>query len=587
MIKGFEAGELSATLRETKAGIWLVALLSAVLNILTLGGSFYMMMIYDSVLPSQSIPTLVGLLLMIALVYLFQAIFDILRSRMLSDIAAYLDHRMSRRVQRLIDQASLRHITPSSGTMLNPMQDFDQVRAWLAGPGPAAFMDLPWIVFFLIILSLLHYWLGIATILGALVMIGLTFTVNRVSKQPTETVNRYTNQRQSMADETRRHVEVVHSMGMGQRLWDRWDDVNGRYRSAQNSLVRSAGTLSGISRVFRMFLQSAVLTVGALLVIDGKATGGVIFASSILSARALAPIDQVIAHWKGFAATRLSWNRLEQMLAKVPEALDVSTQLPPPTRELLVENLVVVPPGTQRVTAQNINFQLAAGDALGVVGMSAAGKSSLAKALINIWRPARGSVRLDNAALAQWDPETLGRYIGYLPQSVELLTGTIAENIARFQHPPNSEMIVAAAQAAGVHDMIVQMPSGYDTFVGPEGADLSAGQRQRVGLARALYGDPFLIVLDEPNSNLDAVGETALDTAIQSVRDRGGIIVIIAHRAGALARCNYVLVMRQGTMEAFGLKDEIFKRNAQIASQSTTPAEEPEDGNADRSTADT
>lgn len=561
MSKPSELGEIGQVLGGARKVLWVVGLLSAVVNVLLLGGSLYMMLVYDSVLPSHSIPTLVGLLLMVLMVYIFQGLFDVLRFRLLADVAATMDVSLARRVQQTIYDLALRRPAQAGASSgLAPMRDFDQIRNYLSSPGPAALMDLPWILFFLLILTLLHYWLGLVTLIGAIIMVVLTLIANRQGKRPTEAVAYTTGLRQSLAEEQRRHIEVVHSMGMGDRLFSRWEQANQRYLAANAELTRSSGVLGGISRVFRMFLQSAVLTVGALLVIDGQASGGVIFASSILSARALAPIDQVIANWKNFAATRSAWTRLNALLKAVPEALGVSTVLPAPTKSLAVENLTVVPPGTQRVTVQNVSFQLAAGDALGVVGLSGAGKSSLARALINVWEPARGSVRLDGAALPQWDPQELGSYVGYLPQTVELLSGTIAENIARFQVPIDSEAVVAAAQAAGVHDLIVQMPQGYDTQVGDDGNQLSAGQRQRIGLARALYGDPFLVVLDEPNSNLDMLGEVALEQAIGSVCDRGGIVIVIAHRPAALARCSQVMVMRAGAVEAMGPRDEILAR---------------------------
>ena len=580
---GFEKGELSQALQRTKGALAMVFVLSALLNILLLGGSLYMMLIYDSVLPSHSIPTLVGLLLMVIVVYSFQGMFDVLRSRMLADVGASMDRDIAPRIQNAIEQSSLRSMSGPGGAALAPLRDYDTIRAFIASPGPAAIMDLPWILLFLAILSLLHIWLGVATVIGAMIMLGLTFLADRYSRRPTEQLAQATNQRQLMADETRRHIEVIRAMGMGPQVWRRWDLANRYYLAAQNRLVRSSGTLGGISRIFRMFLQSAVLTVGALLVIEGNATGGVIFASSILSARALAPIDLMIANWKNLAAARSATRRLENLFRQTPDSRQVQTQLPAPSRDLIVDHISVVPPGSQRVTVNNVAFRLQAGDALGVVGMSAAGKSSLARALINVWPPARGMVRLDGAALDQWSPDVLGNFIGYLPQTVELLTGTVAENIARFQFPLDSDAIVEAARIAGVHDMIIQMPKGYDTPVGNEGDQLSAGQRQRVGLARALYGNPFLVVLDEPNSNLDAPGEAALDHAIQAIRERDGIAVIIAHRAGAIARCNYLLVMQNGTAEAFGPKDEVLNRmveRTRLSADAAAQAEEPKEADS-------
>ena len=296
------------------------------------------------------------------------------------------------------------------------------------------------------------------------------------------------------------------------------------------------------------------------LVIDGKASGGVIFASSILSGRALAPVDAAIANWRGFAQAKLGWRRLNEMLHRIPDAGAISTVLPRPQSELSVQQLAVAPPGTQKITVQNADFTLKAGEALGVVGPSAAGKTSLGRALIGVWRPVRGTVRLDGATLDQWHPDSLGSFIGYLPQTVELLEGTVAENIARFDPEPDSDAVIAASQVAGVHEMVVNLAQGYDTPVGADGSQLSAGQRQRIGLARALYKDPFLVLLDEPNSNLDAAGEVALERAVASIRERGGIAILIAHRPSALAQVSHVCFMREGRIEAFGPRDEVLEK---------------------------
>jgi ATP-binding cassette subfamily C protein len=558
-VKSQSSGELRHTLMRTRSALIATGVLSAALNVLLLGGSIYMMLIYDSVLPSQSIPTLVGLLLMVVVVYFFQGLFDVFRSRILAAVGATFDARIAARVQRAAFDAVLRNPSQSSAAHIS-VRDLDNIRGFLGSPGPAAFMDLPWIIFFVLVLAMLHVWLALTALLGALVMIGLTFLAHRQSKEPTESVARRAIERNALAEERWRHAELIQATGMQERNLERWLHVNYSHLGAQDSLSRTTGTLSGVSRVFRMLLQSLVLTVGAMLVIGGQATGGVIFASSIIAARALAPIDQVIGHWKGFEAARGSWKRLSTLLERVPSPPEVHTVLPPPRQYLAVEELAVVPPGSQRITAQVPGFRLQAGDALGVIGPSGSGKSSLVRALVGAWRPARGSIRLDGAALDQYAPELLGNHLGYLPQNVELMSGTVGENISRFAAEHDSEKIVAAAISAGVHDLIVSLPQGYDTPVGSDGGQLSGGQRQRIGLARALYGEPFLVVLDEPNSNLDAEGEVALDESIARVRERGGIVIVIAHRASALNRTNLVLVMRDGRMADYGPKAEILKK---------------------------
>ncbi len=560
-------GELQAAVARYRLAFVTVAILSAALNVLVLGGSLYMMLVYDSVLPSHSLPTLFGLLAMVLVVYLFQSLFDTMRTRILSDVAAGLGRSLAARVQQATSDLALRG-GKVSGDGLTAMRDLDQIRGFLSGAGPGALIDLPWILFFLGVLFLLHYWLGITALAGAVVLLGLTIAADRRTRAPLRLASDLSARRNGMAESNLRHVEVLTALGMRRRMQDRWEAVNNAHLVAQDDMARTAGVLGGVSRMFRLFLQSLILTVGALLVIDGKASGGVIFASSILSGRALAPVDSAIANWRGFAGARLGWKRLTELLERVPATGEPPTVLPTPSRTLTVQQLAVAPPGTQRVTVHNADFTLEAGQALGIVGPSAAGKTSLGRALIGVWKPVRGSVRLDNATLDQWSAETLGMFMGYLPQTVELIDGTVADNISRFDPEVESAAVIAAAQAAGVHDLIVQLPQGYETPVGADGTSLSAGQRQRIGLARALYRDPFVILLDEPNSNLDVAGEAALERAVRGIRARGGIAILIAHRPSVLAQVSHVLFLRDGRMEAFGPRDEVL---AKIAAKPALP----------------
>ena len=346
---------------------------------------------------------------------------------------------------------------------------------------------------------------------------------------------------------------------MAPRLSAVWSEANARYMDAQRRTADVAGGLGALSKVLRMVLQSAVLGLGAYLVIHQEATSGIIIASSILTSRALAPVELAIANWKGFVAARHSWRRLNELLAALP-AEAPPMELPKPAQSLVVEGVAVMPPGGRNVVVQDVSLRLKAGNGLGIIGPSASGKSSLVRSLVGAWAPVRGKIRLDGAALEQWSPERLGRHLGYLPQDVELFAGTVAQNIARFEAEPEARAVIAAAQAAGVHELILRLSEGYETQIGEGGASLSAGQRQRVGLARALYGDPFLVVLDEPNSNLDAEGEEALTQAIIGVRKRGGIVVVVAHRPSALAGVDQVLVMADGRAQAFGPKDEVLAK---------------------------
>lgn len=556
--RGNRSGELWDAIRQHKTIFIAVGALSAILNVLLLGGSLYLMLVYDSVLPSHSIATLIGLFIMVMLVYLFQSFFDSMRSGLMADVANAVDQRMSRRVQTAMSQLALRgQRMPGDG--LGPMRDLEQVKSFMMS-GFTTMLDLPWILFFLAVLFALHVWLGVATLIGAIILFSLTLITNRSTKEPTQQLSQLQAYRNGMAENNLRHVELLTALGMRDRMQDRWEGVNTYYVAAQNKLSRAVNKLGGISKVFRMALQSVILTVGALLVIDGQASGGVIFASSILSGRALAPVDSLIANWKGLAAARVGWARVDELLEKVPPEPEVSTQLPAPSQKLEVEGLVVAPPGTQAITVNGAQFSVNAGDAVGIIGPSGAGKTSLGRALIGLWTPLRGSVRLDGATLDQWRAEDLGRSIGYLPQTVELLDGTIAENIARFDPESTSDAVIAAAKAAAVHDLIVSLPNGYDTRTGADGGALSAGQRQRVGLARALYKDPFFVLLDEPNSNLDSEGEEALERAIVSVRQRKGIVIVISHRANVLGQVSHVLFMRGGRMEAFGPRDQVLER---------------------------
>lgn len=563
---------LRDALMRSKSALITVGWLSAVINILLLGGPIYMLLIYDSVMPSGSTATLFGLLAMIAVIYIFQGLFDLLRVRILADVAAGLDARLTGRVYRSMTALAL-GARQEGDDGLTPMRDLDSVRSFLGSPGPGALMDLPWLLLFLGLLTMLHIWLGVTALVGALVLVGLTFLNDRLSQKPSQDVARARSNRSKLAQDNRRHVEAIRALGMGERMYDRWHAATAELSAAQDKMTQTGGLISGISRIFRMFLQSFVLTVGALLYLAGEASGGIVFASSILAARALAPIDQAIGHWASFTAARQAWGRLARLFNAVPDEDVRPTQLPEPTRELRVEQIALAPPGAKTATVAGVGFSLQAGDALGIIGPSAAGKTTLVRALVGLWAPKAGAVRLDGASLDQWEADALGDHLGYLPQLVELFDGTVAQNIARFEPMPNSQDVIKAARAGGVHDMILALPDGYDTVLGPGGMQLSAGQCQRIGLARALYRDPFLIVLDEPNSNLDGEGETALDRAVADARERGAIVALVAHRPSALRRVNKVLVLQNGRMTAFGDRDDVLAKIS--ASPGATPIRAP------------
>jgi ATP-binding cassette, subfamily C, bacterial PrsD len=534
-----------------------VALLSGLINVLYLSGSIFMMEVYDRVLPSRSIPTLVGLSAIIVVLYLFQGLFDMIRGRILARVGAAMDEDLSQKVFQGQLSAPLKSRVDGDGQQ--PLRDLDQIRAFLSGGGPSALFDLPWMPLYLFICFGFHPWIGLVTLGGAVLLVTMTLLTEILTRGASRQAVGAAQQRNGLSEGARRNAEVVHAMGMAQRIGARWGEANARYLAHQQRASDVSGGFSALSKVLRMLLQSAVLGVGAYLVIDGQATGGIMIASSILTSRALAPVELAIANWKGFVAARQGWRRLKDALgasAQTPDPL----KLPAPARILAVENAGAGAPGSQRFAIQDISFQLEAGIGLGIIGPSASGKSSLARLLVGVWPAWRGKVRLDGAALEQWRPEDLGRHVGYLPQDMELFSGTVTQNIARFDPAPDPAAVIAAAQAANVHEMILRLPDGYETQIGEAGAALSGGQRQRIALARALYGDPFLVVLDEPNSNLDAEGEQALTQAILGVRARGGVVIVIAHRPSALAGVDLILVMADGKVQSLGPKEEILTK---------------------------
>jgi PrtD family type I secretion system ABC transporter len=563
-----EKNEIAEALRGVRDALLWVGLFSALINILMLTGPLFMLQVYDRVLASRSIPTLVGLVVLVAALYAFQGVLDFIRGRVLTRIGAALDEQLSARAFRLVLRLPMSDRGNEEGAQ--PVKDLDQIRSFFASGGPGALLDLPWMPLYIAVCWMFHPLIGIAATIGAVVLIVLTLITEFVSQKPGRDTAACAARRASVIEAARRNAEAVQAMGMGRRIASRFGTINGDYLGAQQSAADRTGGLGALSRFFRMLLQSLVLGLGAWLVIRQEATAGVIIAASILVARALAPVELAIANWKGFVAARQSRRRLEILFASLPEGED-PLPLPAPRRSLSVEGAGVAPPGAPRLVAQDLDFVLEAGSGLGVIGPSASGKSSVARLLVGVWRPQRGVVRIDGAALDQWTPEALGAHIGYLPQDVQLLDGSIAENIARFEPEAPAPAVIAAANAAGVHDLILNLPQGYETRIGEGGASLSAGQRQRIALARAMYRDPFLVVLDEPNANLDAAGEAALTAAIMSVRKRGGIVVVIAHRPSALVSVNLILAMSEGRQRAFGARDEIMRQVLRSAPEAPRP----------------
>lgn len=538
-----------------------LAVMTAVVNLLALTGSFYMLQVYDRVLGAHSSATLLALTVLMLGLYGLYGLLDVMRSRVLVRLGGRIDRRLRGRVFDIVLRAPLQG-RPSQGPQA--VRDLDQVRAVATGPGLVAVFDAPWLPVFLTLIFVLHPWLGLLALAGALVMVVAALLAERRARGPAEALAASANQRLVLLDLARRNAEVVRALGLAPALGRRWADASESHLADNVRAIEAPGSLAAFSRVFRMALQSLMLGLGAYVVLRGEATGGIMIAASIMTGRALAPIETVIAQWRNLVGARQSWRRLASALS--PTNVAPQTYLPAPRAMLDVEALVVVPPGAEKPTLHGLSFSLKAGDGLGVIGPSASGKSTLARALVGVFAARHGAVRLDGAALDQYRPENLGPHLGYLPQDVEIFDGTVAENIARLEEQPDSAAVIAAACAAGCHDMIVALPQGYDTRVGPAGAILSAGQRQRLALARALYRDPFLVVLDEPNANLDAAGEAALSEAIAAARRSGAIVIVVAHRPSAIANLNMLLVLNEGRQRAFGPRDKVLAQTTQSAS---------------------
>lgn len=556
-----------------------VGVFSGFLNVLALTGSFYMLQVYDRILPSQSVPTLIAMTALLIGLYLIYGLLDMVRLRIMSRIGNRIDSEITERVFASLPELQLR--ARQSGDGLQPVRDLDQIRGFLSSIGPTALFDLPWLPIFLFVVFLLHPWLGIFATIAAVLLICATVYTEIRSIKPSQLAVATGAERFGMAQAARRNAEAIKAMGMQTNLNNRWRTLNTEHTSAQLNASDVVGGMGSMTRVLRFCAQSGILGLGAYLVIAGEVTPGTIIAASITMSRALAPIETAIAHWRGFLASRQSYARLREVFARlVPEHEQLPISLPAPKKTLTIENLTVAPPGEPKPTVMAAEFQLSAGDGLGIIGPSGAGKSTLARALVGVWLPmsTQSSIRLDGAELSQYPDRDLGRYIGYMPQEIALFEGTIAENISRFDPDPHPESVIAAGMAAGCHDMILHLANGYQTEIGDNGHGLSVGQRQRIALARALYNEPFLVVLDEPNANLDADGEASLTSAIKSVRARGGIAVVIAHRPSAIAAVDKVLAMAVGRVKAFGPKEDVLSsvlKAAPSQRDSEPPAKTP------------
>ncbi|MDP2793588.1 MAG: type I secretion system permease/ATPase [Sulfurisoma sp.] len=539
-------------------------------NLLMLVPSLYMLQIYDRVLTSRNETTMWMLTFLMLGLYVLEAALELVRSRLLVRAGIRLEEVLNRRVFAAAFEANLRKVGGNPGQALT---DLTNIRQFLTGNGLFAFFDAPWAPIYLAVIFFLHPVLGWFSLAGACVLVALTWTTEAATRKPLAAANNAAIKSNAYATNNLANAEVIEAMGMLPALADRWLKRHNTHLALQAIASDRAGLIGAVTKFVRLTMQSLILGVGALLVIKGDLTPGGMIAASILMGRALSPVEQLIGNWKGFVANRGGYSRLGELLRQFP-ARPATMSLPPPRGEIAVEGLVAVPPGSQVAVLRGIGMAIAPGEVVAIIGPSASGKSTLARMLVGIWPPHGGKVRLDGADVYLWNKTELGPYIGYLPQDIELFEGTIAENIARFGEV-DSDKVIAAAKRAGVHEMILRFPLGYDTQIGPGGDVLSGGQRQRIALARALYGDPALIVLDEPNSNLDDAGEAALVQSVLQLKAERKTVVVITHRTNIIGVVDRILILREGVVQAYGPRDQVLRALMEAQQKSQPAAQAP------------
>ena len=550
--------ELRQALASSRSLFVAVAIFSLLVNLLMLTGPLYMLQVYDRVLASRSEPTLLTLSLLVAALFLAMGLLDFARARVLARAGARFQALLDRRVFEAVLRRSVHpdeRGAPSTG-----LRDLESIQHALSGPAPFTFFDAPWAPVFLAVIFFFHWSLGLLAITGGAVLFIIALINERRSREPLGEAGVASARSESFAEVLRREGETIEGLGMRSSALSRWAKLRDGSLNAQMAASDATGSYATASKTLRFFLQSAMLGLGAWLAIQGLITPGVMIAGSILMGRALAPVEQAIAQWAVMQRAIKGWRDLATLLETAPPPPEQRTDLSPPRGQLEAQGVAAMAPGTRTLLLRNISFKIEPGTALGVIGPSGTGKSSLARVLVGIWRPTAGAVRLDGAALDQFTDDERGKRIGYLPQDLALFDASVADNIARLAEHRDDPAVIEAARRAGAHEMILRLPQGYDSLIGPGGARLSGGQRQRVALARALYGDPALVVLDEPNAHLDSQGEQALIAAIQDMRQRGRTVVIMAHRPSAIAACDMLLMLDQGTVRAFGPKDEVLRQ---------------------------
>ena len=554
-----KSSELKEAILKSKKAFLIAGLFSLFINILMLVPPLYMLQLYDRVLASRSEDTLIMLTAIVVFLFIVMALLEIARSRLLIKVGNKLDSILSPRIFETIFELAQKH--PGKASSM-PLSDLTQVRQFLTGNGLFAFFDAPWLFIYIGVLFLFHPVFGYFAIFAVLVLMVFTVVNEYSTKEKLAEANGLNRNSNAYVESNLRNAEIVHAMGMKGSIRKIWEEKYYGFLNAQNDASVNAGIWANISKSTRMLFQSLILGTGAYLAIIQEITPGMMIAGSIILGRALAPLDLIINSWKGFSGARSSYEKLESLLEDFPKDKEYMA-LPAPKGEVTLEAVALIPPGAKQPSLRGVSLHINKGDVVGVVGPSAAGKSSLARAILGLWPLASGKVRLDKADIFQWDKQDLGKYIGYLPQDIELFEGTISQNISRFGEL-DATKVVEAAQRAGVHEMILRLPDGYDTKIGVGGATLSGGQRQRVGLARAIYDSPVLVVLDEPNSNLDEVGEKGLSQAIDFLKEIGSTVVIITHRPSVLKSTNKVALIKQGVLELYGNTNEVL---AKIASQ--------------------
>ncbi len=546
--------ELAAALRDVRHYFGFAGLFSAAVNLLMLTPIIYMLQVYDRVVSSGSVPTLTMLTILMVCLLLALGGFEWVRSMVMIGAS----NRLEQRLRQRISEATFNRALLSGGMTASaqPMNDLSQLRQYLTGPSLFAFFDAPWVPIYLIVMYLFHPLFALCGVFAVIVMLILALANEKTTSRKLQDANALNSSVNNQLTGSLRNAEVIAAMGMGNDIRARQEDGSERILDLQSTASRQAGVFTSMSKSFRLTMQSLTLGLGALLALQQEISPGMMIAGSLLLGRALAPIDLLVATWRGFSVARAQYNRLGELLEQLPPR-PLPMPLPDPRGQLSVEGLFVLPPASQTFVVRNANFDLAPGEALGIVGPSASGKSSLARAILGVWPSARGAVRLDGAEIFTWDRDQLGGHLGYLPQDIELFDGSIADNICRFGQQ-DSDAIVAAAKLAGVHELILELPQGYNTMIGGTGGVLSGGQRQRIGLARAVYGNPCLIVLDEPNSNLDDQGEKELVEALERIKQQGSTIIVISHRTMVLQSMDKMLVLKEGATLNYGPRSQVL-----------------------------